>query len=84
MHNKFLYSLYDFSLNSHTSEFLSNKINNVISEIGDDKFAAIVTNNASNMKLAHQIVHKTYPKILNLNCIAHCINLISKDILSKY
>jgi len=84
MHNKFLYSLYDFSLNSHTSEFLSSKINNVISEIGDDKFAAIVTNNASNMKLARHIVHKTYPKILNLNCIAHCINLISKDILSKY
>ena len=38
MHNKYLYSLYDYSLNSHTSEFLANQIENVIKEIGNDKF----------------------------------------------
>ncbi|CAG8854860.1 44269_t:CDS:2, partial [Gigaspora margarita] len=80
-HNKFLYSLKDFSMDSHTAEFLAEKIDTVLNEIGNDKFAAIVTDNASNVKLAWQIIHKKYPKILNLNCIAHCINLISKDIL---
>ena len=84
MHNKFLYSLHDFSTNSHTAEFLAEKIDTVLSEIGYDKITAIVTDNASNMKLARQIIHEKHPKILNLNCIAHCINLVSKDILSKY
>jgi hypothetical protein len=36
------------------------------------------------MKLTRQTIHEKYPKILSLNCIAHCINLVSKDILSMY
>jgi len=84
MHHKYLYSLSDFSANSHTAEFLVDKIELVLNEIGCSKFSAIVTDNASNMKLARQIIHKRHPKILNLNCVAHCVNLISKDILSKY
>ncbi|CAG8842313.1 36762_t:CDS:2, partial [Racocetra persica] len=57
------------------------KIDTILNEIGCDKFAAIVTDNASNVKLTRQMIHEKYPRILNLNCIAHCINLISKDIL---
>ncbi|CAG8767911.1 20997_t:CDS:2, partial [Dentiscutata erythropus] len=81
MHIKFLYSLKDFSANSHTAGFLADEINIILNEIGSNKFAAIVTDNASNVKLAWQIIHKKHPNILSLNCIAHCINLISKDIL---
>lgn len=84
MHNKFLYSLNDFSANSHTAEFLADKIDTILNEIGSDKFSAIVTDNARNVKLARQIIYKKYPNILSLNCIAHCLNLVSKDILSKY
>lgn len=40
-----------------------------------------MTDNASNVKLARQIIHNKHPNILSLNCIAHCINLVSKDIL---
>ena len=84
MHNKFLYSLHDFSANSHTAEFLVEKIDTILDEVGRDRFTAIVTDNASNMKLTRQTIHEKYPKILSLNCIAHCINLVSKDILSMY
>ena len=83
-HNRFLYTLNDFSAHSHTTEFLADKIDRILNEIGCDKFAAIVTDNASNVKLARQIIHNKHPNILSLNCIAHCINLVSKDILSKY
>ncbi|CAG8810444.1 15413_t:CDS:2, partial [Gigaspora rosea] len=57
------------------------KIDRILNEIGCDKFAAIMTDNASNVKLAQQIIHNKHPNILSLNCIAHCINLVSKDIL---
>ncbi|CAG8564730.1 17932_t:CDS:2 [Racocetra persica] len=82
MHHKYLYSLSDFSANSHMAEFLVDKIELVLNEIGCSKFSAIVTDNASNMKLARQIIHEKHPKILNLNCVAHCVNLLSKDILN--
>jgi hypothetical protein len=39
-----------------------------------------VSDSGANIKLArHQITEK-YPHIINIRCIAHAINLISKDI----
>ncbi|CAG8561688.1 3703_t:CDS:2 [Dentiscutata erythropus] len=67
-----------------SSNLTIDKIEYIINEIENDKFAAIVSDNASNIKLARQIIYKKYPNILNFNCIAHCANLIFKDILSKY
>ncbi|PKK55581.1 hypothetical protein RhiirC2_802015, partial [Rhizophagus irregularis] len=40
-----------------------------------------VTNNAANCALARSIISKKYPFIVNTRCIAHCVNLITKDIL---
>ncbi|CAG8717894.1 9647_t:CDS:2, partial [Cetraspora pellucida] len=62
-------------------EFLVEKIDTILDEVRCDRFTVIVTDNASNMKLTQQTIHEKYPKILSLNCIAHCINLVSKDIL---
>jgi len=45
------------------------------------KFKAIVTDNGANVKLARQLVADKHPQILNLRCIAHFINLITKSIL---
>ena len=53
----------------------------VLKKIGPDKFAAIVTDNASNCALARSIISEKYPFIFNNRCIAHCVNLITKDIL---
>lgn len=42
---------------------------------------AIVSDNAKNIAAARQIVVQKYPNIINIRCIAHCINLISSDIV---
>ena len=44
-------------------------------------FYPTVTDNASNVTLARKLISQQYPKIFNIKCIAHCLNLISHDIL---
>jgi hypothetical protein len=80
---QFLYCLRDFSSSHHTGDFLATEIKKIIDKIGAEKFSAIVTDNASNVRLAREIVTEEYPTILNLRCIAHFINLITKSILGK-
>ena len=55
---KYLIGLRDYSSDSHTSEFLTNEISNMIEKLGSDKFAAVVTDNASNCRVARQIFNK--------------------------
>ena len=52
--------------NSHTGEYIAQEFDIVIKEIGISKVAAIITDNASNMKKAHSILHKNYPNIIFL------------------
>lgn len=80
---EFLYSLKDFSAESHTADFLASKIQEVIDEIGSEKFAAVVSDNASAIAAARRKISEIYPHIINIRCIAHFVNLISKDILGK-
>jgi hypothetical protein len=49
--------------------------------VGVSKFVAIVSDNASNVAKARQTITENYPSIINIRCIAHCINLISCDIV---
>lgn len=79
---EYLHSLSDFSINSHTSDFLASKITEVINKVGCDRFAAIVSDNAANVKKARELVQKDFPKIQSVRCIAHCINLLAGDIVS--
>ena len=46
-----------------------------------EKFVVIVSDNASNVTAARRIVTQKYPNIININCIANYINLISLDIV---
>ena len=64
----------------HTGLFLANEIEEVIKKIGPEKFSAIVTDAGANIQNARKIITEKYPNILNIRCIAHAINLISKDI----
>ncbi len=73
--------LKDLSKSSHTSEYLSNVIKDVIRQVGVNKIAAIVSDNAANVAGARQIITDKFPSIINVRCIAHCINLISSDIV---
>lgn len=79
---EYLYQLSDLSENSHTADFLVEKIEEIIIKVGSDQFSAIVSDNAANVKKAREIIHDKYPKIENIRCISHCINLIACDIVS--
>ncbi|RHZ52874.1 hypothetical protein Glove_456g9 [Diversispora epigaea] len=71
----------NFSKNSHTGEFLKNEIIKVIEEVGAEKFCSLVSDHASNVVLAKNLVSTKYPHIFPIRCIAHHINLLSSDII---
>lgn len=79
---EYLYQLSDLSLDSHTANYLAKKIEDVIENVGPNRISAIVSDNAANIKKAREIITKKYPKIENIRCISHCINLIACDIVS--
>jgi len=81
---QYLYCLRDFSSFHHTGEFLASEIEKVLLKIGVDNVGAIVTDNAANVRVAREIITKKHPHILNLRCIAHFINLITKSILGIF
>ena len=84
MNNKeFLYCLRDLSGISHTAKVIEEEIERVIMTIDPNKFSAIVTDNASSMVNARRSISEKYPHIVNMHCIVHFVNLITKDILSK-
>ena len=72
---------HDYSIDHHTGEFLAEEILKVVEKIGPKKIIALVTDNASNCVKAREIVSSQYPNIMNLRCIAHFVNLITKDIM---
>ena len=68
-------------MESHTGEFLASEILEIIEKIGVDKFAAIVTDNASNCRVARKKVEEKYNHIWDIRCAAHAINLIAADLV---
>jgi hypothetical protein len=82
-HKEYLYSLRDLSDKSHTTNVLEGEIDHILSAIGPKKFSAVVTDNATAIASARKHISEKYPHILNVRCIAHFINLITKDILGK-
>jgi hypothetical protein len=81
-HQEFLYQLQDLSIVKYTAQLLAEEIEKVLTKIGPNKFTAVVTDNASNCAAARNIICEKYPFIFNNRCIAHCINLITKNILN--
>jgi len=82
-HQQYLYCLRDFSSSHHTGEFLASEVKTILDKVGANKFSAIVTDNAANVRVAREIITRDHPKILNLRYIAHFINLITKSILGN-
>ncbi|GBC23186.2 ribonuclease H-like domain-containing protein [Rhizophagus irregularis DAOM 181602=DAOM 197198] len=80
---EYLYQLSDLSENSHTAEYLVTVIEKVIEGIGEDRICAVVSDNAANVRNAQKIIHENHPKIENVRCVAHSINLITCDIVKK-
>ena len=67
----------------HTAEYLAEVIENVVNGIGADRISAIVSDNASNVRNARKIIQEKFPRIENIRCIAHAINLIACDIVKE-
>ena len=78
---EYLLGLENLSNIRHTGEHLSNVIEEVINKVGAKKFVAIVSDNGSNVAAARKIIANNYPNIINVRCIAHCVNLISMFIV---
>ena len=51
-----------------------------IEKVGPKRISAIVSDNAANVKKARKIITEEYPKIENIRCVSHCVNLIVCDI----
>lgn len=56
--------------------YISCKICEVLQEIGCGKVFALLTDNASNMKAAWEIIMDTYPHITAIGCVSHELNLL--------
>jgi len=82
MRKEYLYQLSDLSLNSHTAKYLAEKIEEVIVKVEPNRISAIVSDNAANVKKAREIITEKYPRIENIRCVSHCINLIACDVVS--
>jgi len=64
----------------HDSKFIVDTINEVIKDVGKDKIAAVMADNASAMVCAQNILTTECPSIIRVNCAAHILNLLIKDI----
>lgn len=65
----------------HTAQFIADRINEVIQEIGPQKVFGLVTDNAANMKAAWSIleVENSTTNLFTYGCLAHSLNLIFND-----
>ena len=81
LRKKYLLSLEDLSKEWYTAQHLVKIIKNIILMVRPEKFVTIVFNNRSNIAAAYRMICEEYPNILNVKCIAHCINLINSDIV---
>jgi hypothetical protein len=78
---EYIFQLSDFSDDSHTAEFISEKIEDIINRVGVSKFSAIVSDNGSNVRKARELTENKFPNIMNVRCISHYINLMSCDVV---
>lgn len=63
-----------------TADNIAAGIDEVMRNLDVNKLSAVVTDNASVMKKAWDILKKDYPNVFFLGCISHSLNLLIKDI----
>ena len=78
---EYVHSLKNFSKDSHTGEFLSTEILQILNDIGIKKFNAVISDHASNVALAKKMIATQHSHIIPMRCIAHHINLLTTDIM---
>jgi hypothetical protein len=63
---EYLYQLSDLSENSHTAVYLTEVIESIINKVGANKIAAIVSDNAANVRNARELIQEKHPNIENV------------------
>ena len=71
----------DLTDEKHTGQLLAEEMLKVMNSVNIKRFAAIIIDNRSNVAAAQKLITAQFPKIFNVKCIAHCLNLISHDFL---
>ncbi|KAB5587844.1 hypothetical protein CTheo_8714 [Ceratobasidium theobromae] len=72
----------DVYFGSHTSAYVTELLDRVIEEIGIERIASVVSDDASVMKKARRDLVAKYPTIINLTNPCHKLNLCIQDICS--
>ena len=67
-------------ISHHIGAFLGDEVIKIVNDIGPEKLAAVVSDNAPDARIARRILCEKYSHILNIHCMAYCINLITKDL----
>lgn len=75
-----LHSFADVSEDGETGEVIATKLIEIISEVGPNKVAAIVSDHAAAMRKAWSLVNDKFPWIRGEGCKAHALNLVMSDI----
>ena len=75
-----IHCIKDLFANYHTADFLADQLNEVITDVGAENFAAVVSDHASAYAAAKKLISACYKHILPIRCIAHHVNLVSTDI----
>ncbi|GES96420.1 ribonuclease H-like domain-containing protein [Rhizophagus clarus] len=70
------------SRNLTLAEFNEKQLLKVIEDVGKDKFIAVVSDGEAAIQSAKKRVTNKYSHIMPIRCIAHHINLVTKDIIS--
>ncbi|GBC46360.2 ribonuclease H-like domain-containing protein [Rhizophagus irregularis DAOM 181602=DAOM 197198] len=78
---QYIHTLKDTSMDSHTGTFNATEIEKVLTSIGLEKFAAVVSDAESAMQMARRLITEKYTHILSIRCMAHHLNLVSSDII---
>ncbi|CAB5360397.1 unnamed protein product [Rhizophagus irregularis] len=78
---QYIHTLKDTSMDSHTGTFNATEIEKVLTSIGPEKFAAVVSDAESAMQMARRLITEKYTHILSIRCMAHHLNLVSSDII---
>jgi len=61
-----LWCLKDLSESSHTGTFLAKELEEIIEQIGAERFSAIVSDAGANIQNARKLIAEKYSNILNV------------------
>jgi hypothetical protein len=64
---EYLFKLTDLSEESHTANYIFRVVSEIIDKIGPNKISAVVSDNASNVRNARQLIQQKYPNIESIS-----------------